>query len=417
MLNIMLLINKRNALILGIIFASIGYLFSIKLASIGIIFLLAFWILNFKDLNLRAFLKKNILHLTIIFFVFLLIGIIHSLDFQHAKNFTIRHLSFLLLPLVFLTIKPFAAKEYNFIIKFFICTVTLFFLICLCNAIYRQVVFSNQGGIFNWYFFYRYDFLEIFSQHPTYVSMYTLLSLSFLLDNGRNLFKKHWIYISLIFIQIVSIVLYGSRIAYIILFILFFVYTTRNLKFKSKKEKVKLGVIYTLSTLTLLVVSWNIPIVKERIQFTFGYQQKYKFNNEEFIKNNTPEEQGRLLLWKNAFELIKKAPIFGYGTGSNYVVLLKKYKEKNHVLFLKKKYNAHNTYIEILLIGGVTLLVVYLIILGALLHQGFIRKDFVLLSFFLIIGISGLTETLFKVQGIVFFALFYCFLLSFKKNE
>jgi len=88
------------------------------------------------------------------------------------------------------------------------------------------------------------------------------------------------------------------------------------------------------------------------------------------------------------------------------------------LLFLEKKYNTHNTYLELLLIGGATLLFVYLLALGALLFLGIKRKDTVLLSFFLIISIAGLTETLFIAQGIVFFSFFFCFLLSTKKyNE
>jgi O-antigen ligase len=247
--------------------------------------------------------------------------------------------------------------------------------------------------------------------------MYVLLSLSFLLDNDKKLFKRTRLQFFILITQVFAIVLFGSRIGYIILVMLLFLYTYKNLKFKSKKEKVKLGLTYLVVIIILLIASWNIPIVKERILFTFGYQQNYKFNNQETIKNNTPEEQGRLLLWKDTFELIKKKPLFGYGTGSNNMILYQKYKEKEHSLFLEKRYNAHNTYLEVLLTGGITLLLTYLIVLGVLLYQGITRKNFVMISFFLVISITGLTETIFRAQGIVFFAFFYCFLLSTKNNE
>lgn len=410
--------NKRSLLVFGVMFASLGYLFSINLTSIGVIFLLAFWILNFNDLNFGAFLKKTPLHLLLLFFIFLLIGLFYSEDLQQAQKFITRHLSFILLPIIFSTLKPFNNKENKVVVKTYIYTTTLFFIVCLLNAIYRQVIFSHQGGPFNWYFFYRYDFLEIFDQHPTYVSMYVLLSLSFLLYNGKKLFKTNWVPISILFVQVLSIVLFGSRIGYIILLILFFIYTHENLRVKSNKKKLKLGLVYLTSIIILLIASWKIPIVKERIQFTFGYQQDYKYNNQELIKSSTPEEQGRLLLWEDAFELIKERPLFGYGTGSNNKILYQKYKDKGHLLFLEKKFNTHNTYLEVLLIGGIALLLTYLMLLGALLYQAIRKRNFVLLSFFLIVSITGLTETLFRAQGIVFFSFFFCFILSTKKyNE
>jgi O-antigen ligase len=408
---------KRNLLVLGASLAAIGYIFSIATTSIGLILFLFTWLLNFTELNLRSIYKINRLHYLVLFFLILAIGIFYSLDLQQAQKDIVRHLSFILLPIVFLTLKPFNKREYYIVIKIYVYAVTLLFLICFANAIYRQVIFSNQGGSFNWYFFYRYDLLEIFDQHPTYVSMYGLLSLSILLDKRKIFFKKKWILLLVIFIQGLSIVLYGSRIGYIILLILIFAHIYINLKLKSKKEKGRLTLIYLLSIIILLTTSWNIPIVKERIQFTLGYQQDYKFNNQEAIKNSTPEEQGRFLLWKDAFELIKEKPLFGYGTGSNHEVLSKKYKEKGHQLFLEKRYNAHNTYLDLLLTGGIPLLLIYLSILGNLLYIGFYKKNYIVLSFFLILAITGLTETIFRSQGIIFFAFFYCFLLSTNTNN
>jgi O-antigen ligase len=405
-------LNKSFFLLAGYVMASIGYVFSIKLASLGVILLVAFWLLNFKKLTFSHILKPNVLHVLVIFFLLLIIASFYSEHLQQAQKYIVRHLSFVLLPLVFLTIRPFNKKEYDTVIKVYIYAITALFVICFFNAFYRQFIFTNEGGHFNWYFFYRYDFLEIFDQHPTYTSMYALLALSFILNSGKSFFKRNWICVLFILIQVISIVLYGSRIAYIILFILFLAYAVKSLKNKSKKDIVKAGLFYLILLFGLIITSWNIPIVKERILFTLGYQQDYKYNNQETIQNNTPEEQGRLLLWEDAVELIKKKPLFGYGTGSNKIILQEKYQEKGHILFLNKKYNSHNTYLDLLLIGGIPLLCVYLFILGAIFTRGIKDKDFVLISFFLIISITGLTETIFRAQGIVFFAFFYCFLLS-----
>lgn len=409
--------SKKNLQILSIVFIPLGFLVSIKTTSIGVTLLLIVWLINFKELEFKFLLKKSAVHLLFIYFVFLLIGISYSQDIQQALKLVTRHLSFILIPIIFLTIKPLSNNERNFIIKTYVYLVSFFFIICLLNAIYRQVVFFNQGGSFNWYFFYRYDLLEIFIQHPTYVSMCTILSLSFLLNNSKRLFKNNWELVFLMLIQAFSIVLYGSRIGYIILLIVVFLFMYKNLKSKTKKLKAKLGLSYTIAIIILLITFWNIPIVRERIQFTFGYQQEYKFNDKDLIKNGTPEKQGRLLLWEDVYELIKEKPFLGYGTGSSNKILAQKYKEKGHLLFLENKFNAHNTYLELLLVGGVALLLIYLSILLAILYFGIKRKNFVLTSFFLIISITGLTETLFRVQGIVYFSFFFSFLLINKEGH
>jgi len=159
----------------------------------------------------------------------------------------------------------------------------------------------------------------------------------------------------------------------------------------------------------MLITAWNIPIVKERILFTVGENYDYKYNDKEEVNLGT-EEQGRLLMWQDALELIKERPVFGYGTGASRQVLLEKYKEKGHHIFLEGKYNAHNTYLELLLWGGIVLLIVYLVYLGLLFYQSIVKKDLLLFLFFLIIVITGITETIFIAKGIMFAAFFYCFL-------
>ncbi len=371
------MINPRNLLVYGAAAASIGYIFSIATGSIGLFLFIASWLLNFKDLNFKRLLKWNGLYLLTLFFLILTFGVFYSINMAQGQKDIVRHLPFLIYP-----------------------------------AAIRQIGFWQRGGIFNWYYFYRYDFLEIFKQHPTYLSIFTLLSLSFLLfSKSQLLLTKRFLYFSII-LQTVAIIFYGSRIGYIIFFLILLTHFFKNLKSRKDANRVRYVLIFCFGLVVLFFISFNIPIVKERLLYTLGYNYDYKFNNNEFIKDSSPEEKGRLLLWQDAIDLIKEKPILGYGTGSTRDVLLQKYKKEGHTLFLENRFNAHNSYLELLLSGGIFLLLSYLLLIIILFLNSFRKGNLVLLSFTAIILLTSITETLFIAQGIMFLGFFYCFLLT-----
>lgn len=405
---------KRNLLLFGAIAASVGYIFSIGTGSIGMMVFVLAWIVNFKSLDFSNFKQNKNLFLLMGFYALIIICAIYSINPHQAQKEVTRFLAFAVFPLIFSSIHPFNQEERRKFIKAFIGCLILFFIICLTHALYRQFVFFNQGGHFNWYFFYRYDFVEIFRQHPTYVSMYTNLALCFIAFEKEKqfLFKNGLLRFTIVMTLILALVLYGSRIGYIIFGIFVLIYLLKLLKRKQTKE-IAFVILFFIG---IGVLGWNIPIVKERILFTLGKKIDYKFNNSDAVEQGTPEEQGRLLLWQDALDLIKIKPLWGYGTGSSKQILTEKYEKEGHGVFLQERYNAHNTYLELMIWGGIILLIAYLILIGNILRNFFIRKEWMILSFFIIIMLTGITETIFLAQGIMFFAFFYSFFLNKKSN-
>lgn len=404
--------NKRELLIYGAAVASIGYVFSIASGSIGLMLLIAVWLFNYKNITFKNIRQKKELLLPIIFFLFFAISISWSVNWYQGQKEVVRFLGYLLIPLVFLTVPSINSEERYKVFRIFIHSLSLFFTICLITAVIRQIGFYNRGGIFNWYYFYRYDFLEIFNQHPTYVTMFTLLSLSVLLTEGRQIISSKIFLFATITLQIVAIILYGSRMGYILFVILAGLLVLRFLKNKTNRKRIRYSILFIVTTGIFLFGIWNIPIVKERILYTMGYDYEYQFNNKENIIDSTPEEKGRLLLWTDVLELIKEKPILGYGAGSGKQVLLKKYEEKQHVIFFEEQYNAHNTYLEFWLQGGIFLMLLYIGLLTSIFKQSLKNRNFILFIFGLIITLTSLTESIFIAQGILFFSFFYSFLIS-----
>ncbi|MEO0572976.1 MAG: O-antigen ligase family protein, partial [Bacteroidota bacterium] len=307
----------------------------------------------------------------------------------------------------FLVTPPLNCRKVIF--KSLIFALSAFFLICLLNAFYRQYLLYERVDHFNWYFFYRYDFLEIFKQHPTYVSMYMNLAIGFLLFE-RLWTKNYW---PIIFFIILSsgLVLAGSRMGYALFILICSIGIVQHLRKASYGQRRLILILLSCLLPLASFLLWKVPIIKERILYTLGADYEYKYNNGEFIKNKLEVEQGRLLLWKDTWELIKERPILGYGTGSKDQVLTNKYQKEEHQLFLNRKYNTHNIYLEFLLTGGILKLTIYLLGLSLLFYMGYVKKDLILVSFFLIIFLTGITESIFRAQGIMFFAFFYCFFL------
>lgn len=407
---------KRRYLIVGSSLCAIGYIFSIATGSIGFLALLLVWIANYKNVNFYKLLKSHSSYFLIAFFLLLALGLSYTPNFNQGQKEVVRFLPYFILPIVFLTIPPVTLKEAYSIIRVFIFGLSAFFMVCLITALIRQFQFYGRGGVFNWYYFYRYDFLEIFSQHPTYLSAYTLLSLAFLVFWRHSLFKNIVFYYTLFFIHIIAIILYGSRAGYLLLVLLFILSIIQNLKKDGFKNKWRIILIFLCGLLIGSVLVWNIPIVKERVLYTFGYNYEYEFNDGEFIKDASPEENGRFLIWQDAIDLIKEKPLIGYGTGSSRDVLIDKYRKEKHQLFVKNRFNAHNTYLETLLIGGLPLLLSFLAILSVLFYNGFIKRNILGIYFAIILGVVSLTETIFLAQGIIFVSFFLCFFTT-KLNE
>jgi O-antigen ligase len=407
---------KRKFLVYAAAIAAIGYVFSIATGSIGLGVFIFAWVVNYNNLQIRSIFTPSYKWLLFLFYAVLLFGIFYTVDLKQGNKILIRFLPFIFYPLIFSTVTPFTKSERGSIIKIFVYSLTIFFVACLFTAIIRQIGFWGRGGIFNWYYFYRYDFLEIFKQHPTYLSAYTLLSCIFLIFWRHSLFDKKSFFYPIFFIHILAIILYGSRAGYLLLFLLFVVVLFQKLKKQEFKKNLRFLILFLFGILFCGVLAWKIPIVKERILYTFGYNYNYEFNDGNFIKNSAPEENGRFLMWQDAIDLIKVKPLLGYGTGSARTVLLEKYKKENHQLFLEKRFNAHNTYLESLLYGGIVLLLAFLAILIGLFYSAASQRSIVVFYFALIITIISLTETIFLAQGILFLSFFYCFILT-KSNE
>ena len=159
-----LIFNKRDVLVIGCSLAAIGYLFSIATASIGMVLFLVSWLINYKELSFKTLFANSYQYPLFLFYFFLAVSLIYSLNPAKGFNFLIRNITYIVYPIVFSSIYFFTKKESNRILKIYCYTVTGLILFCLCIALYRQWDVIGSFKEINWYFFYGFDFFEIINE-------------------------------------------------------------------------------------------------------------------------------------------------------------------------------------------------------------------------------------------------------------
>ncbi len=139
-----------------------------------------------------------------------------------------------------------------------------------------------------------------------------------------------------------------------------------------------------------------------------------RFVNEltlDLAKSTAGEtEDGRLARWNAAAGLIKKAPVLGYGSGSEIGLLQDAFYNKKLYNSYLNRLNVHSQYLSFLIKTGILGLLTYLATLAFGFTIAFKQKDVLFFSFMLLIAIVSLSENLLDVdKGVCFYAFFFSF--------
>jgi O-antigen ligase len=126
----------------------------------------------------------------------------------------------------------------------------------------------------------------------------------------------------------------------------------------------------------------------------------------------------RLAEWTCAWDVIVANPIIGVGIGSNNQELINAYQQRGFWEGVKQKYNAHNQFLETMLVGGVIGLLLLLLLLGGYAWRMFKNKDYFLLAALAFFAVSMITESMFeRAWAVILYAVFFpLFLLCSPKG-
>ncbi len=343
--------------------------------------------------------NKEIL-LVPLYFIVTTISLLYTQNMSDGLSLIQRSISLLVFPILFLFVKEDAASVKR-LFYFLLLGILVSFSINMSIAVYHIILQVKEGNEVSFYTDVH-SFVNLISRNrqyfrgasfsrlinTNYISLYVLLVLSYYLKQRINSRLRFGVAIVLF----VYLFLLASKAAYLTLLIIAIVLITT---IADREKKYMMTLICILGGFIFLN---NIKELKYTEDATI-----------EYVESTTVAL--RMLTWDASIELIKEAPLFGYGVGDANAMLLQKYQELGYTNNYKHQYNAHNQFFQTLLQTGVvgfSVLVSVFIVLAIRMRKS--RNEF---AVFLILLISLIFESmLVRFNGIVFFSIIIPLLLK-----
>ncbi|PKV48795.1 O-antigen ligase [Aquimarina sp. MAR_2010_214] len=345
----------------------------------------------------KKFVLDKSLLLFPLYFIVMSLGLIYTDNLISGFDLVQRSLSLLLFPLIFLFVKEDATtvkRLFDFLLVGLVVSFCINVFKAAENLVWHvvdekeniEIFFFLEGVAREWHHFFVGPLFSR-SVNTNYISIYILLVLSYYLKNKL----QSRLQLAIVLILFSYLFLLASVAAYLILFIMSILLIS---DIADKQDKYTMTIIFLMGMLLFL----NNPRISD------FYSRMKDFNSTGEYYDIITSEKSKLLAWDASIELIKDAPIFGYGVGDANDVLIEKYKELNYTLNYTNKYNAHNQFLQTYLQSGIIgfgVLVSIFVLLAIRMKRS--RNEF---SVFLILFISLLFESmLVRFNGIVFFSI------------
>lgn len=265
---------------------------------------------------------------------------------------------------------------------------------------------------FFWFYITHYSFDEMlihfptvmrtkvgkFGMHPIYLSMHCSVAVVFSMYILRSL-KTRWKVVAILFLDAVLILfllLYAKKGPILALMLVSFLF----ILFQRKRAIVK---PYIFAIIGLIVLMIAIPRTRNK----FLELQKI----EVISQGNPTSTNIRYTIYGLAKELIFESPIIGYGIGDYRQVLNEKYEISGNEVLKQGRYNAHNQFLSLLIIGGIIVLLAFLFTLAVNLIFAIRFNNELLILVILFYGVVMLTTNILEREaGVIYFALFFNFL-------
>ena len=397
-----------NAFNLGVLLFSVSILLPFNFRNIPFLIfsLVMFYFFCKPKLNSeKKYLK--ILIVNILYFIFMLISISYTDNFNEGAENLLSISPILIMPLTF-----YAVYTRNNIKQeitqtrlqelFFISTILFF------SAI---LIYSLFKGFFTKTYLLHYpERITVkfgkYSMHPLYASMLVIISLIFSTSIYKTLkrsFTKFLFFISIAFLfcQLILLARKGPILISAIISLVYFIYL---------KKRKALG-YFILMLIIFVILIFSNQLLKERF-----YEFLSVILNPDL--NNIGSTSTRLRIYNFSLEAISKAPSFGYGIGDVKDVLSKYYIENNSTYF-----NSHNQFLGAWLSSGIMGFISFLLIFVIGFKKAIKSRDFVYFSvLFLFFAMALIENFIEKQNGILLFSFLVNFFAfkgfdNYKKKE
>jgi O-antigen ligase len=168
--------------------------------------------------------------------------------------------------------------------------------------------------------------------------------------------------------------------------------------------------LFSLSAILVVVVVISaVPKLQGRFQNVVD-----ALRTENIDKTTTESTAVRMLIWKEARNIVRDHPAFGISPGDSNDELYERYKMAGLTGAYAKKLNAHSQYYQTAVGLGLIGLISLIVVLFSPLFSG---RDRLMVFFLLICAVNFLTESMLQTMaGSIFFGYFYG-MLAVRKSE
>lgn len=377
-----------------------------------------FWVAeNRNGFQIKESLNGNsgkLFLLFVLLFFWQVAGVFLSESYGSGAERIIKRVSFLLFPLVLFYPGYKISDNMKIIMRTFALGIAIYVVYCFGNALSNSITVLNGVKVFYPHpplyeyenFFYGAYFSDLV--HPTYMSMFVIVSLLIaledVLNNALSGWKRvFWLFCS--FLYIIVLYLLSSRAGLLSGIIIIPLYLFFRLSKKLPRYIIYLSII--------VLVFGSIVLLKTNSRIYYSFEEIKKENIKSALENNV-----RFDIWKSAFGVIRHNFLFGVGTGDASSELKKEFLNRGYKDGYYDNMNSHNQFIEILLENGLIGLLIFLMIIGFIAYISITEQNLILGLFLLMMIVFFMFETLLnRLAGITFFPLFTFLLLHYKSQS
>lgn len=364
--------------------------------------------------------EKNLIFLVFLYLL-MAVSLLWSNDLKASTRALSKELPLLIFALSFMTFTSFDESKKQFLLKYYSVGMFAYLVYFLIKAVIRFSVTGDLSVFF-------YHELVTADLNAIHVSVY--MTVAFFYFYSKEIRSKLDLIIA--FLLAIFIFLLSSKniiVVFILLYVVFeFFYTKGRLKQKTAVLSLLLaGTIFLLFSSKIrerYLVEWKTNITDNT--GTTDASGKAEINNisvhqawtqVNFKQNDYfPGAAFRVYQIRIFKEMLEEDFAFYKGYGLNASDFRIKEKGKEHTVFSGdathdgyQNKNFHNQYVQIFAEVGIIGLILLLLIVSLTLRNAIKSKDFVAISFAVLMISLFLTESfLSRQRGVVFFAILYC---------
>jgi hypothetical protein len=357
--------------------------------------------------------KFQYFFVTTIFYVIQVFSLIYTTDLSFGISILIHGIYILVYPLVIIFfVGKITNTHFNLITSCFVIT-------CFIYVVYIHYCFFNAGLYSN---FKPAEFnelpfrdtlmgLKVGGRHPTFVSMWLLFSVLFLvhyLSKKKSTLRQTVMFGLMIFIFIATTILLSVKITVVAFF-----FSLLVLIYRIIRNKFVVIVAFGALTTIFIISIYTISFLRARFIDEFRIAEL-----KPPVGLRTNSINIRVGIYQCTYETFKKNWFIGTGVGDSQYELNKCYESFDTDVYKERVYDTHNNYMDIGVSTGIIGLFSFVYMLFFHLKESIRQKNTLFIVFLVFIMICMLPENILsRNHGVVFYTIFSSLLMKFNLQE